>query len=72
MIRCSRQRITTGRQGVKKEKQVASSTKWGLGDKVVLRLMECLMLSFDLFMDNYFTFLRLFVCSPTLELTTFE
>ena len=62
------------RQGVKKEKQVASSTKWGLGDNVVLRLMEYLTptVSFDLFMDNYFTSLRLFVCLPTLELTTFE
>ena len=29
-------------QGVKKGKQVASSTKWGLGDNIVLRLMECL------------------------------
>ena len=30
--------------------------KWGLGDNVVLRLMECLTptVSFDLFMDNYF------------------
>ena len=36
------QRITAGRQGVKKEKQVASSTKSGLGDKIVLWLMECL------------------------------
>ena len=48
--------------------------KWGLGDNVVLRLMECLTptVSFDLFMDNYFTSFRLFVCLPTLELTTFE
>ena len=29
-------------QGVKKRKQVASSTKWGLGENVVLQLMECL------------------------------
>ena len=36
------QRITTGRKGVKKEKQFASSIKWGLGDNVVLRLIECL------------------------------
>ena len=36
--------------------------------------MECLTptVSFDLFMDNYFTSFRLFVCLPTLELTTFE
>ena len=48
--------------------------KWGLGDNDVLRLMECLAptVSFDLFMDNYFTSFRLFVCLPTLELTTCE
>ena len=28
--------------------------------------------SFGLFMDNYFTSFRLFVCLPTLELTIFE
>ena len=46
--------------------------KWGLGDNVVLRLMECLTptVSFDLFMDNYFISFRLFVCLPTLELKT--
>ena len=57
-------------QGVQKEKQVASSTKWRLGDNVVLRQMECLTptVSFDLLMDNDFTFLRLFVCLPTLKL----
>ena len=39
-----------------------------------MRLMECLTptFSFGLFMDNYFASLRLFVCLPTLELTTFE
>ena len=54
--------------------RIASSTKWGLGDNVVLRLMECLTpaVSFDLSMDNYFTSFCLFVCLPTLELTTFE
>ena len=43
-------------QGAKKAKQVASSTKTGLG-KNVLRLMECLTptFSFDIIMDNYFT-----------------
>ena len=48
--------------------------KWGLGDNDVLRLMECLAptVSFDLFMDNYFTSFGLFVSLPTLELTTFE
>ena len=36
--------------------------------------MECLTptVSFDLFMDNYFTSFRLFVCLPTLELRIFE
>ena len=36
--------------------------------------MKCLTpnVSFDLFMDNYFTSFRLFVCLPTLELTTLE
>ena len=61
-------------QGTKKGKQVASSTNFGLGDNVVLRLMECLTptVSCDLFMDNYFTSFHLFVCLTTLELTTFE
>ena len=56
-----------------KFKQVASSAKQGLGDNVVLRLMECLTppVSFYLFMNHYFTSFRLFVCLP-LELTTFE
>ena len=33
------------------------STKWRLGENVVLRLMECLTpsVSSDIFMDNYFT-----------------
>ena len=41
----------------KKGKQVASSTKWGLGENLVLWLMECLTqaFSFDIFMDNCFT-----------------
>ena len=65
----------------KKGKQVVSSTKWGLGYNVVLRLMQCLTptVSFDLFMDSwiyflfiYFTSFCLFVCLPTFELTTFE
>ena len=36
--------------------------------------MECLTptVSFDSFMDNYFTSFRLFVCLPILKLTTFE
>ena len=41
-------------QGVKKENQVASSSKWVLVEKVVLRLMECLppIVSY-IFMSNY-------------------
>ena len=48
-------------QGIKKGKKVASSTKWGLGENVFLRLMECLSptVSFDIFIDNYFTSFRL-------------
>ena len=55
-----------------KFKQVASSAKQGLGNNVVLRLMEWLTppVSFYLFMNHYFTSFRLFVCLP-LELTTF-
>ena len=36
--------------------------------------MECLTptVSFDLSMDNYFTSFRLFLCLPTLELTTLK
>ena len=58
-----------------KGKQLASFTKLGLGENVVLWLMERLTrtVSFGLFMDNYFTSFRLFVClSLLLELTTFE
>ena len=57
-----------------KGKQVASSTKCWLGDNVVLRLVECLTrtVNFDLFTYNFFTSFGLFVCLPTLELTTFE
>ena len=42
--------------GAKKGKKVASSTKQGFGEKVVLQMTECLasIFSFDLFMDNYF------------------
>ena len=44
-------------QGAKKGKQVASSTKWGLGENVLLELMECLTptVSFNIFMNNYLT-----------------
>ena len=48
-------------EGATKRKQTGSSTKWRSGGNVVLRLMECLTptVSFDLFMNNYFTFFRL-------------
>ena len=44
-----------------KHSKVSSSTKWRLRENVVLRLMECFTpsLSFDIFMDNYFTSFRL-------------
>ena len=44
-----------------KHSKVSSSTKWGLRENVDLRLMECLTpsVSFDTFMDNYFTYFRL-------------
>ena len=47
-------------QVAKKGKQVASSTKWGLGENVLLQLMECLTptVSFDIFMNNYLTSFR--------------
>ena len=39
-----------------------SSTKWRLGENVVLRLMECLTptVGFDIFTVNYFTPFRIF------------
>ena len=42
-------------------KQGASTTKWGLVENIVLQLVECLTptVSFDIFMDNYFTSFRL-------------
>ena len=48
-------------QGAKTGKQVVSSAKWGLGENVVMWLMECLTptFSFDILMDNYFTYFRL-------------
>ena len=41
--------------------KVSSSTKWRLGENVVLWLIECLTpsVSFDIFMDNYLTSFRL-------------
>ena len=57
-------------QGAKKGKQVASSTKWGLGENVVLRMMECLTETFSFYIikDNYFTSFDLLT---HYELTTF-
>ena len=44
-----------------KYSKVSSSTKWRLGENVVLQLMICLAptVSFDIFMDTYFTSFRL-------------
>ena len=44
-------------RGVKRGKQVASSTKWGLGENVDLGIMEYLIstFSFHIFSDTYFT-----------------
>ena len=44
-----------------KHYKISSSTKWRLGENVVLRLMEYLTpsVNFDIFMDNYFTYFRL-------------
>ena len=54
-----------------KHSKVSSFTNWRLGENIALKLMKCLtpIVSFDIFMDNYFTF---FVCLPTFELTTFK
>ena len=51
-------------EGAKKGKDVAN----------IRQLMKSLTstFSFDLFMDNYFTSFRLFICLLTLELTTLE
>ena len=51
--------------------KVSSSTKWRLGENVVLRLMKWLTpsVSFDILLISIS---HLLVCLPTLELTTFE
>ena len=61
-------------QGIKKGKQVAFSTKCGLGKNVVLRLMESCMSYHYMWVIIYawITISHFFVCLPTLELTTFE
>ena len=47
-----------------KHSKVSYSTKWRLGENVVLRLMECLTptVNFDIFMHNYFTSFHLLTC----------
>ena len=49
-------------QVVEVGKQIVSQTRWILGEKVVLDLMECLPqgLSYHVYMDNYFMSFRLF------------
>ena len=44
-----------------KHSKFSSFNKWRLGENIVLRLMKCVTprVSFDIFMDNYFTFFRL-------------
>ena len=44
-----------------KHAKFSSSTKWGLVENIVLRLMKYLTpsVSFDIFMDNYFISFRL-------------
>ena len=45
-----------------KHSKVSPSAKWRLGENVVLQLMECVLtpsVSFEIFMDNYFTSFRL-------------
>ena len=44
-------------QGAKVGKPIASQTRWGLGEKVVLAMMECLPqgVSYHVYMDNYST-----------------
>ena len=48
-------------QGAQSVKQIASKTRWGRGEMVVLCLMESLLskVHYDVFMDNYFTSFRL-------------
>ena len=50
--------------------KVLCSTKWRLGENVILRLMECFAptVKFDIFI----TISHLFVSRPTLEFRTFE
>ena len=57
--------------GVKTGKQVASSNKWRLGENVVLRLMECLVLVL-IFICLWTIISHLFVYLSTLELTKFQ
>ena len=53
-----------------KHAKVSSSTEWRLGENLVLRTVECLTPTFNV--DIFITISHLFVCRPTVELTTFE
>ena len=48
-------------QGAQTGKQIASKTRWGLDEMVLLCLMGSLLskVNYDVFMDNYFTSFRL-------------
>ena len=60
-------------QCVKKGKQAVSSFKWGLGEKDVLRLIECLSLMLGIiYLWITISHLFILVCFTTLELATFE
>ena len=58
-------------QSVKQGKQVAYSTKWGLGENFVLWLMESLTPTVS-FIYLWINISQHFVCLLTLELPTFE
>ena len=53
-----------------KHSNVSSSTEWRSGEKAVLWAMECLTPTVKF--NKFITILNLFVCLPTLEVTTLE
>ena len=53
-----------------KDSKVSSSTEWRLGEKVVLRLMECLTPTVKFYI--FLTTSHLFFCRLTFDLKTFE
>ena len=53
-----------------KHSNVFSSTEWRLGENTVLWSMECFITAVKF--DKFITISNMFVCQPTLELTTFE